>query len=145
MSGTGDLSATAIDQLLTDTRRALETMRSGQQAADPAEPAEPVTGEGDAADGKVHAVVTLPGEVQSLTMDPRVLRAGSESVCEAVVEAVNAALSDLRGKATTDVGAPVDLEQLSGDLEAVQHESLQTMKTMFGTLQQVMDRIDRRT
>jgi DNA-binding protein YbaB len=142
MSGTGDLSATAIDQLLTDTRRALETMRSGQQVA---EPAEPLTGEGEAADGNVHAVVALPGEVQSLTMDPRLLRAGSESVCDAVVQAVNAALSDLREKATTDVGATVDLEQLSGDLEAVQSDSLQTMKTMFGTLQEVMDRIDRRT
>jgi DNA-binding protein YbaB len=142
MSGTGDLSATTIDQLLTDTRRALETMRSGQQVA---EPAEPIIGEGEAADGKVNAVVALPGEVQSLTMDPRLLRAGSESVCEAVVEAVNAALSDLRAKATTDVGATVDLEQLSGDLEAVQSDSLQTMKTMFGTLQEVMDRIDRRT
>ncbi|MEQ7127167.1 YbaB/EbfC family nucleoid-associated protein [Actinopolymorpha sp. B11F2] len=142
MSGTGDLSATAIDQLLTDTRRALETMRSGQQVG---EPAEPIIGEGEASDGKVHAVVALPGEVQSLTMDPRLMREGSESVCDAVVEAVNAALADLRAKATTEVGGSVDLEQLSGDLEAVQNESLQTMKTMFGALQEVMDRIDRRT
>jgi DNA-binding protein YbaB len=141
MSGTGDLSVSAIDQLLGDTRRALETMRSGQQ---PSEPAEPIVGEGEAADGKVRAAVALPGEVQSLTMDPRLLRAGSESVCEAVIEAVNAALADLREKATTGVGASVDLDQLSGDLEAVQNESLQTMRTMFGTLQEVMDRIDRR-
>jgi len=31
-------------------------------------------------------------------MDPRVLREGSEAVCEAIAEAVNAALDDLRSK-----------------------------------------------
>jgi DNA-binding protein YbaB len=142
MSGTGDLSATAIDQLLTDTRRALESMRSG--ASGSSDQTEQVTGEGEAADGKVQVMVALPGEVQSLTMDPRLMREGSETVCEAIAEAVNAALADLRTKATTEVGAAVDLEQLSGDLEAVQTESLQSMQTMLGALQEVMDRIDRR-
>jgi DNA-binding protein YbaB len=141
MAGTDDLSMSAIDQALTDTRRALEGMRSAQPTA----AAEQVTGEGEAADGKVRVVVGLPGEVRSMTMDPRMMRLGSEAVCEAITEAVNTALADLRKNATTGTQAPVDLERLSGDLEAIQTESLQSMRTMFSALQDAMDRLDRRT
>ncbi|MBM7783625.1 YbaB/EbfC family nucleoid-associated protein [Tenggerimyces flavus] len=132
----------AVDQILTDTRRALDGMRE-PRPADAA--AEQVTGEGEAAEGKVRVVATLPGHVQSMTMDPRMMRLGSEAVCEALTEAVNAALADLRAKTTTGANAPVDLERLSGDLEAIQTESLQSMRTMFGALEDVMGRIDRRT
>ncbi len=141
MAGTEDLSMSAIDQILTDTRRALDDMRSPRPTAAIGQ----VTGEGEAAEGKVRVVASLPGQVQSISMDPRMMRTGSEAVCEAITEAVNAALDDLRTKATTGAEAPVDFERLSGDLEAIQTESLQSMRTMFGALEDVMGRIDRRT
>jgi DNA-binding protein YbaB len=140
MTGTEGLSMSAVDQVLTDMRRALEGMRSPEPAASAAE----ITGEGEAADGRVRVVVGLPGEVREMTMDPRMMRAGSEAVCEAMTEAVNSALRDLRETVTTGVRAPVDIERLSGDLEAIQTESLQNMRTMFTALEDVMDRLDRR-
>ncbi|MGW5365005.1 YbaB/EbfC family nucleoid-associated protein [Actinopolymorpha pittospori] len=141
MTGATEFSASTVAQLLDDTRRALETMRGGQAAPAPA----PITGEGESADRRVRAVAATPGRLESLTLDPRLLRAGSDAVGEAVLEAVNHALADLRAKATSGVGAPVDLDQLGGELQEVQTRSLQSMQAMFDTLHDVMDRIDRRT
>lgn len=90
---TENLSPAAIDALLSQTRRAFENLRRSQ-----GEPSEQARGEGTALDERVRAVVVAPGRVEELTMDPRVLREGSEAVCEAIAEAVNAALDDLRSK-----------------------------------------------
>jgi hypothetical protein len=75
-------------------------------------------------------------------MDPRVLREGSEAVCEAVIEAVNAALDDLRSQVMAEAGA-FDLERMRDDLERLQAESLETARTLFGAVHEAMARIER--
>ena len=102
--------ARSIDQLLEDTRRVLAEMRPG--AGTPPDPGE-LRGEGEAADGQVRAVAGpsgsgksgmvravagAGGRLESLTVNPRALRLGSEALCEQIVVAVNAALDDLRDR-----------------------------------------------
>lgn len=146
-----NLSTSGVDHLLAQTRQVLEKMRApaapdavSDGESDAESGAEPMRGEGNAADGKVHAVVATPGRIESLEMDPRLMRDGSEAVCSAIVTAVNAALQDLQDKAL-GAAAPADFGDLSGDLEQLQAESLDSAHLMFGALQDAMDRIDRRS
>ena len=57
---------------------------------------EEVRAEGNA--GGVHAVMKADGTLAELTVDPRLLRAGSEAVADAVLEAVNAAATGARAQ-----------------------------------------------
>jgi hypothetical protein len=136
------LSTITIDRLLTDTRAALDRIRTT-----PAEPAGPtgagvLTTDGTDAGERVTATVSLPGRLTSLTMDPRLLRQGSAAVCSAVIEAVNAGLAALQTSALDGVQR-VDVESLAAQLEQVQVDALQSASTMFSALQDTMDRITR--
>ncbi len=116
-------------RLLEDTRRALGSLRSAGPGAGPAagEPAEPVHGEGTAAEGKIVAKVVTGGHVEELTVDPRLMRLGSAELCAQIVVAVNAAIDDLRGR-TAEAGPDVaDPAALAGVLEGLQAESMRQM------------------
>jgi hypothetical protein len=138
------LSTTTIDRLLTDTRAALDRMRTT-----PAAHAIPTAGAGasavDATDKSERVTVTvdLPGRITALAIDPRLLREGSEAVCDAITEAVNAGLASLQALALRDVPS-IDVESLAAELEHVQTQSLQSASTMLTALQDTMDRITRR-
>ncbi|GAB3426953.1 hypothetical protein GCM10027569_67330 [Flindersiella endophytica] len=115
-----------------------EGLRSGSPGG-----AEPLAGEGTALDGRVHAVVVSPGQVEKLEMDPRVMRDGSEAVCDALATAVNAALEDLRTKAAAEAGG-YNVQQVQEDFERMQTESLDAARNLFGAVHEAMARLDRR-
>lgn len=135
------LSTSSIDGLLTDTRAALDRMRTT-----PAAPAVPTAGAGavDATDKskRVSVTVDLPGRITALAIDPRLLRQGSEAVCDAITEAVNAGLASLQALALRDVPT-IDVESLAAELEHVHTQSLQSASTMLTALQDTMDRLTR--
>lgn len=142
------LSTTTVDRLLTDTRAALERMRTAS-APSPAVPTAPgatdvelLGADGTDVSGRVTATVTLPGRITSLSIDPRLMREGSEAVCDAVIEAVNDGLASLQQLALRGVPS-IDVESLAADLEQVQTESLHSASTMLTALQDTMNRINR--
>ncbi|GLW96150.1 hypothetical protein Misp02_02370 [Microtetraspora sp. NBRC 16547] len=67
-----------------------------------------VTGEGETAGGMVRAAVDGEGRIQDLRFDPRVMRQDSESLAEAVVDAVRAAQEDARRKTADVLGSVLD-------------------------------------
>lgn len=139
------LSTTMIDTLLTDTRAALDRMLATSTAATAPATAPGVgamTADGTGAHERVTATVSLPGRLTSLTVDPRLMREGSDAVCAAVIEAVNAGLAALQERAL-DGAQSIDVESLAVDLEQVQADALQSASTMFTALQDTMDRIVR--
>lgn len=137
MGDEANLSTAQIDGLLADTRRVLERMRT---QAPP--PAEPLRGEGEAPGGKARAVVVSPGRIESLQVEPRLLREGSEKVCATITEAVNLALADLLKRARSDPS--IDPQGLAGELEKLQEQSLDSARSMMAVLQDAMDRVERR-
>ncbi|MFD2077808.1 hypothetical protein SAMN05421678_12445 [Actinopolymorpha cephalotaxi] len=144
MSEDLNLTTATVERLLTDTRQALERMRA-PDGPSPSGPEEPPRGIGESADGRVQAVVEVPGRVASLEMDPRLMREGSEAVCSAMAEAANAAMDSLRSSVLSGSGAAtVDPSALAGDLERLQEESLVSARSMLASLQDAMDRIGRR-
>lgn len=121
-----------LGRLLEDTRRALGALRTpGSSAGAAREPAEPVRGEGTAAEGKVSAKVVAGGHVEELHVDPRLMRLGSAELCAQIVIAVNAAMDDLRSKAAEAAPAVMDPAALAGVLENLQAESVRQM-SRFG-------------
>ncbi|MEQ4209334.1 hypothetical protein ABN028_30995 [Actinopolymorpha sp. B17G11] len=134
---TENLSSTAIDGLLSQTRRAFEDARTPG-----AESAEILSGEGTVLDGRVRAVAVSPGRIDRFEMDPRVMRDGSEAVCEAMAAAANAALNDLRSKAA-EQSSGFDVQRAQSDIEQLQAESLETARTLFGAVHEAMARLDR--
>jgi len=139
------LSTTTIDRLLTDTRAALDRMRT--TPAVPNDPgtrdADPLCADGIDESGRVSVTVSLPGRITALAIDPRLLREGSGAVCAAITEAVNAGLASLQELALRGVPS-IDVESLAADLEQVQTESLHSASTMLTALQDTMNRISRR-
>lgn len=124
-----DLGGDEFGRLLEDTRRALGALRTGSGAG--SADAEPVQGEGLAADGRVTARVASGGHLEALTVDPRLLRSGSEEVCAQIMVAVNAAMDDLKAR-TAEAGPGVaDPAALAETLESLQTESVRQM-SRFG-------------
>lgn len=137
-------SAGGVDRLLEDTRRMLEQMRSGGE--EPPDPGE-LRGEGEAADGQVQAVAVAGGRLESLTVNPRAMRMGSEALCEQIVAAVNAALDDLRGKAAAQAVAAggVDPAALAEQMRDLHTESVRQMDMFTQGIRDALDRISRST
>jgi DNA-binding protein YbaB len=132
----------ALDRLLADTRRTLESMTAARpdNAAEPDE----VRGTGEASDGQVRATVVSAGEVESLRIDPRLLRLGSEALSEQVMLAVNAAFADHRARASGPTpDAPVDPQQLAGQLRDLQDQSVRSMAAFSTAMADVLSRIRR--
>lgn len=136
-------SATSMERLLSDTRAALERMtRSESAGAAPSDIAssEPLRTEASDRTDRATAVLVTPGRIGSLRIDPRVLRDGSEAVCDAITEAVNAALADLSDQALRGAES-LDTASLAVDLERLQADSLASATTMMASLQDAMTRI----
>ncbi len=127
--GVGDFGGADFERLLGETRRALGALRSSDGGADQAADAaaEPVRGEGSAADGKITATVAAGGHLEELKVDPRLMRSGSEELCAQIVLAVNAAMDDLRAHTAQASPAAMDPAALAGMLENLQTESVRQM------------------
>jgi DNA-binding protein YbaB len=130
--GVGDFGGTDFERLLDETRRALGALgsggRTGDEVAGPSDPdAEPLTGEGSAADGKITAKVAAGGHLKELIVDPRLLRSGAEELCGQIKIAVNAAMDDLRAHTAQAGPATMDPAALAGMIEELQTESVRQM------------------
>jgi DNA-binding protein YbaB len=121
------LNGDGFERLIEDTRRALGALRTGEGAVRAKEPAEPVRGEGSAADGKITARVVSGGHLEALSVDPRLMRSGSQELCAQIIVAVNAALDDLRTQASATAPTVMDPAALAGVLEDLQAESAQQL------------------
>jgi DNA-binding protein YbaB len=133
--GVGDFGGADFERLLGETRRALGALGAGGRArgddadgkADGKADADPVTGAGSAADGKITAKVAAGGHLEELTVDPRLLRSGAEELCAQIKTAVNAAMDDLRTHTAQASPATMDPAALAGMLEELQTESVRQM------------------
>ncbi len=136
-------SAPSMEQLLGDTRAALERMTrsstSGTAATDTVS-SEPFRAQASDRSDRVTAVVVAPGRIDSLRIEPRLLRDGSDAVGDAIAEAVNAALADLVGQALRGAES-IETTSLAVDLERLQADSLASATTMMASLQDAMTRI----
>jgi DNA-binding protein YbaB len=146
----GDFGGTDFERLLGETRRALGALGSGARtrgdapgAADA--DAEPVTGEGSAADGKITAKFAAGGHLEELTVDPRLLRSGSEELCAQIKSAVNAAMDDLRVHTAQAGPATMDPAALAGMIEELQTESVRQMSQFTQGVAETVARINAAT
>lgn len=124
-----------MDDVLTETRRALEAVRSGPETTTE-DSREVAVGHGSAADGLVSASVA-GDRLDSLTIDPRLMRTPSAELAEHVMAAVNEAFDVLR-EGQPAVGQPVDVDALAGSLHEVQDRSIRQMAQMNQALQDVV-------
>lgn len=133
---------TEFDRLFEQTRRVLASMRGTPTGAGTDEAPEPLRAEGTAAEGQVE-VVLVGQRVDSVRLDPRVLRAGAEPLGEYIAEAVNAALDDLRQRAGQGEagGAALDPVALGETLGELQNESVRSMSAMTRALTDAVQRI----
>ncbi|MCX5118591.1 YbaB/EbfC family nucleoid-associated protein [Micromonospora sp. NBC_00362] len=108
------------------------------------------TGEGElrgcgtAADGLVEAVVTGYGRLESLEIDPRLLRRGTGAIAAHVIEAVRAAQDDELRQRQELLGGDVDQAATRRQLEAVAAEAWRGLDGMIGDLDALTRRFDKR-
>lgn len=132
---------TEFNRLFEQTRHVLASMR-GTAAPGANEAPEPLRAAGTAAEGEVE-VVLVGQRVESVRLDPRVLRAGAELLGEYVAQAVNAVLDDLRHQAGAAGAEPAALDPaaLGETLGDLQNESVRSMSAMTQALTDAVQRI----
>ncbi|WP_245974297.1 YbaB/EbfC family nucleoid-associated protein [Thermomonospora umbrina] len=128
-----------FEQMLGETRKLLEQVRSGAAAAPGEADTPPLEGFGEAADGRIRVTAGQGGEIKGIELDPRVMRMASEELAEHLTVAVNAALTDLRSRATTS-DTPIDPSVLADRLQEVQDQGLRQMGLFAQGLEDAMAR-----
>lgn len=101
-------------------------------------------GRGTAADGLVEAVVAGYGRLESLEIDPRLLRRGTGAIAGHVIEAVRAAQDDELRQRQELLGGDVDQAATRRQLEAVAAEAWRGLDGMIGDLDALTRRFDKR-
>lgn len=131
-----------LDRLLSETRRLLDSVRSGQPSE--ASP-EPVTGAGESANGRVRAVAARGGRLERVELDPRVMRMASEELAAHLVTAVNAALDQVATAAAAQAGpvAAVDTAALAEQLRQVQEDGVRRMAAFTQGISEAMAQLGR--
>lgn len=122
-----------LGRALSETMSVLDSITSTAEGSARSE------GFGEGADGMVTVTVVPPGEVAALNLDPRAMRLPSETLAEEITSAVNQALTDLRGKATT-IG-PIDLGGLGDTLRRIQEDSGRRLAAFTDALVEAQDRL----
>lgn len=107
-------------------------MQEAKEAADKQDPTDTEPVEVEALNGEVKVEADPAGKI-SITLAPRAVRQGSELLSEALTQAVNQALSELREKSGSDE-EPVDLQGLSENLQDLQRQSAEQMQSFFTAL-----------
>jgi hypothetical protein len=128
-----------LDRLLGQAMNALGQVR-GAGTGDDDEPAEPIEGVGEGADGLIRAVAVSGGRLSELYLDPRVLRMTTVQLAEEMIVAVNGALADLQER-IREAGPNVDLDALANQLKEVQEESTRQMGTFLQALTDAQQQI----
>ncbi|WP_422737464.1 YbaB/EbfC family nucleoid-associated protein [Micromonospora sp. WMMD729] len=102
--------------------------------------APPLQGVGEASDGLVRVVALPGGHIESVWIDPRMMRSASESLAEEIRTATNAALADLR-KALADGTAATDTSGMLEQLRELQRGAVPQLQGLIDTLGSVQDRL----
>jgi len=139
----GESGRADLDWLLGETRRLLDSARSGQPSeAD----LEPVTGAGESADGRVRATATR-GRLERVELDPRVMRMSSEELAAHLVTAVNAALDQVATAAAAQAGpeAVADSAVLAEQLRQVQEDGVRRMAAFTQGISEAMAQLGRQS
>ncbi|MEU5779586.1 YbaB/EbfC family nucleoid-associated protein [Micromonospora lupini] len=106
--------------------------------------AEQMVGRGTGGDGLVEAEVGAFGALQTLVIDPSLSRAGTSTIAEYVLEAVQAAQADERARrADLTAAAQVDSTALTQQLERVSQEAFRGFQQMIGDLDAATRRMNR--
>jgi hypothetical protein len=104
-------------------------------------PVQELRGVGEAASGQVRAEVSAGSRLESLRIEPGLLRAGHISVADVVVEAVQAAQDDAAAKAAVlGEGAVPSSAQLTAAVQAAQ-TGTDRLETMLAELSRIGDRL----
>jgi hypothetical protein len=105
---------------------------------------ESLTGRGEAADGQIQATATR-GRLESLELNPRLMRLSGEQLAGYVAVAIDAALEEACGEAPAIDGPPVDPSALAARLSAAQDQSRRTVATLTQELGEAVALLRERT
>jgi DNA-binding protein YbaB len=129
---------------ISEVLSALDRRRDqGSPAGTPEEAAAPLQGVGEAADGLVRVVAVAGGQIESVWIDPRLMRSASQSLAEEIRMATNAALADLRA-ALTDATAAPDTAVMLEQLRELQRGAVPQLQGLIDTLGSVQERLSAR-
>jgi DNA-binding protein YbaB len=133
-----------LESELADARQRLDALRSRSaagpvvkhgQAGSRREQEPSARGAGEAAGGRVR-VAAADGLIESVELDPRVLRLDARELAGHLAAALNAALDDLRANAGLEYpAAGVDLGGLTRQLGAVRDQALRQLYQITSALQ----------
>jgi DNA-binding protein YbaB len=125
-----------FDRLLSESRRMLESMRS--TPPDGAEAKETV----EAADGRIKVVMSQ-GRLESLELDPRVMRMAAQDLAEQIMTAVNKALDAMAAKASAvDPSlAAIDPQALAAQVAKIQDDGIRQMAAISQEISATVARI----
>jgi hypothetical protein len=135
-----------MSRMLESTLQALNTARGvnpgGPQTEDgePLKDGDSLKGHGEALEGQISVDALPGGRIADLKLDPRVLRMDSITLCEAIVTAANAALTDLQEKLRANIAGP-NLNALADQLVEVQQESARQMGSFLQALTDAQERL----
>ncbi|MFC7280068.1 YbaB/EbfC family nucleoid-associated protein [Paractinoplanes rhizophilus] len=104
---------------------------------------EPPIGTGEAVDGRVRVRAVLPGRIESLELDPSVLRLNGEELAREIESAVNAALADLQGRAVATAGT-ASLGALTDQLKEIQLNAERQFAKLTASLVEAQEQLARR-
>lgn len=136
-----DAQGSELERRLQDARRQLDALRADAARTEhPGDDVQAEPGHGQDTEGQIH-VTAAQGRVTRLELDPRVLRLEPERIGERITEAVNAALDDMRSKATAEQTPSVDLTALLASLRDVQEQGLRQMALISQGIENAVARI----
>jgi hypothetical protein len=111
----------------------------------PAEGAEGARGTGVAADGRVTAVA-VGGRLESLRLDPRVMRMASEDLAGHILAAVNTALAELAAQApSADRISLPEPRLLAAQVAEIQEQSVRQLVALSQAIGAAVGRVQEAT
>jgi hypothetical protein len=116
---------------------------AGSARTDRPEPGDELVGVGVSPAGLVRARAATGGLLTSLELDPQGLRLPSEDLAGEVLEAVNAALTDLRNQTAEQIST-ADVGGLDQQLREVQDQGVRQMERFTRALDEALHRLERR-
>ena len=134
------IDSSGVSGMLSEALSALGRLQA--QSDDAVQP-EPPAGTGEAADGLIGVRAVMPGRIEELRLDPRVLRMASADLAREIEAAVNAALAELRDRAAVGVGA-TDLGGLADQLKELQESAERGLSAFTASMAEAQGLLARR-
>lgn len=130
------IDPSGIEEMLARTRQSLDSARGAGDDVD----AEPIKGNGEAAEGMIRVTAVVGGRLEGLEIDARAMRMTSVQLAEEIMVAANAALADLQAQIRDKMAAP-DLDGLAERLREVQEQSVPQLRRFIDALTDAQSRI----